>query len=154
MGHDSSAAAYAIRLLACDLCDANEDSLRRFKKGLCGICTTPANPHCDGHVMKEFVAFANSDWAGDRHTRKSASGVALHVDGCVMLVICRGQLIRARSTAEAEVHVAVMGLKVLPHVQMILTRIGEPMRARLRLDSAAGRSVLMRAGLDVHDTWR
>ena len=33
-------ATLAIRLLACDLCDANEDSLRRFRKGLCGICTT------------------------------------------------------------------------------------------------------------------
>ena len=62
-------------------------------------------PCGDGHGMKEF------DWAGDRHTRKSASGVALHVQGCVMLVLCRGQLIRARSTAEAEVHAAVLRLK-------------------------------------------
>ena len=65
--------------------------------------------------MKELVALANSDWAGDRHTRKSASCVALHVDGCVMLEICRGQLIRAQSTAEAAVHAAVMGLKELQH---------------------------------------
>ena len=35
IGHDRSDATYAIRLLACDLCDANEDkdSLRRLKKG-------------------------------------------------------------------------------------------------------------------------
>ena len=104
--------------------------------------------------MKELVAFANSDRAGDRNTRKSASCVAMQVDGCEMLVIHRGQLIRARSTAEAEVHAAVMGLKRWPHVRRLLTWIGEPMRARQRLDSAAVRSVLMRAGLDVHDTWR
>ena len=69
--------------------------------------------------------------------RKSAFCVALRVDGCVMSVICRGQLIRARSTAEAEVHAAVMGLKELPHVRKLLTWIEEPMRARLRMVSVA-----------------
>ena len=88
MGHDRSDAACAIRLLACDLCAANEDSLRRFKKGSCGICTTQANSqlstlYVDRHVMEELVALANSDWAGDRNTRKSATCVALQVDGCV-----------------------------------------------------------------------
>ena len=42
MGHDRSDAAHAFRLLACDLCHANEDSLRRLKK-MCGICTTQEN---------------------------------------------------------------------------------------------------------------
>ena len=31
MGHDRSDAEYAIRILACDLCAATEDSLRHFK---------------------------------------------------------------------------------------------------------------------------
>ena len=69
-------------------------------------------------------------------------------------ILCRIASRWLRATAEAEVHAAVIGLKELPHVQKLLTRSGEPMRARLRLDSVAGRSVLMRAGSDVHDTWR
>ena len=44
-------------------------------------------PYRDGHSMKEPVAFASSDLAGDRNTRKSASCVALQVDGCEMLMV-------------------------------------------------------------------
>ena len=51
-----------------------------------------------------------SDWAGDRHTRKSAFCVACRVDGCVMSVICRGQLTRLRSTAEPDESSTVNGL--------------------------------------------
>ena len=67
----------------------------------------------------------------------------LQVGGCVVSAICRGQPIRAPSLDEAEVYAAVMGLNKMLHVQELFAWIGEPIKARLRMESSPGRSVLL-----------
>ncbi len=64
-----------------------------------------------------------------------------------LTLICRGQAVRAQSSAEAEVYAGVMGIKEAIHVQQLLGWMGEPVRIRLRMDGAAARSALCRQGV-------
>ena len=79
--------------LACDICNASRDRLRRLKRVVRCVCHTrklaALCPYGEWHLMKELVACTDSDCAGDRNTRKSAFCSVLQVDGCVLSVICR-----------------------------------------------------------------
>ena len=46
-----------------------------------------------------------------------------------------------------------MGMQEMPHVQELLELVGETERARLRMDSSAGRSVLLQVGLGRTRHW-
>ena len=151
MGHDRGDAAYVICLLDCDVCNANEDSVRHCKREVRYLYHTrnlaTFYPWGDGQTMRHLVVYTESDWAGARFKLKGSSCAALQVDGCVLLVTCRGQQIRAQSSAGAEVCAAIMGMQEMLHVQELLELVGESERARLRMDSSAGRSVLLEVGL-------
>ena len=118
---DTIQATPAIRLLACDLCDANEDSLRPFKKG----CAVSVPRKRSRNVLPLWR------WTRDEKIlQRLRKAVELEIDTRARMhfvqhlsLICRGKLTRLRSTADAEVHAAVMGLKELPHVHWLLTWI-------------------------------
>ena len=94
-----------------------------------------------------MIVYTDSDWAGDKVTRKSTSCAVLKLGTMTLTLICRGQAVRAQSSAEAEVFAGVMGIKEAIHVQQLLGWMGEPVRIRLRMDAAAARSVLCRQGV-------
>ena len=98
-------------------------------------------------MLEKLEVLTDSDWAGDKRTRKSTSCAVLVLDDCVLCCICRGQSVRAQSSGEAEVYAAVTGMKETLHVQELLAWMGEPLRVRLKMDSSAGRSTLQRKGV-------
>jgi hypothetical protein len=151
LSHDRGDASYAVRLLAKDLCSPNMDSWRRMKRVVRYLYHTrdlaTFYPYGDGHPLKDLLVYTDSDWAGDKATRKSTSCAVLVVGAMTLTLICRGQAVRAQSSAEAEVYAGVMGVKEAIHVQQLLGWIGEPVRIRLRMDAAAARSVLCRQGV-------
>ena len=49
--------------------------------------------------MRHLVTYIDREWAGDRSTRQSSSCAVLQVDGCVLYAVCRGQHVRAQSSA-------------------------------------------------------
>ena len=118
-----------IQGMACDLCNANEDSLRRLKRVLrCFFLATDqacSYPWSDGQAMRHLVVYTDSDWARDHWTRNSSSCAVLQVDGCVLCVICLSWSTDPTS--------AVFGglMWERHHVQELLAWFGEPMRARL-----------------------
>ena len=60
-------------------------------------------------MSSEVTLFSDSDWAGDKETRKSLSaGVAL-VGRHLLKAYTRKQKIVARSSAEAELYAAALG---------------------------------------------
>ena len=62
-----------------------------------------------GDVSSEVTNFSDSDWAGDKETRKSSSaGVAL-VGRDLLKAFSRNQKIIARSSAEGELYAAAFG---------------------------------------------
>ena len=97
-GHDRGDAAYAIRLLVCDMCHENEHRFRRLKRVVWFFY----------HTRELAVLYHWSD--RQAISRKSSSCAVLQVDGCVLSVICRGQQIRAQSSAEAEVYAQEVGM--------------------------------------------
>ena len=110
-----------------------------------------------GQAVRHLVVYTDGAWAGDRSTRKRSSCVVWQVGGCVLSVICRGQQIRAQSSAEAEVFAEQWWEWKICFT--CKSSMGESMRARLWIDWSAGRSVPLRAGvgrirqLDVTVLW-
>ena len=100
-----------------------------------------------GGGLNSLGGYSDSDWAGDKKTRKSASCAVLMINNCTAAVIVRGQGAIAQSSAEAEVYAAAMTISELSHLQEVLGWLGVPMRMRLRCDSAACRSIIQRQGV-------
>ena len=98
----------------------------------------------EGSNMKTMV---DSDWAGDKKTRKSCSCAAITLFKPTRPFFVRGQTIEALSSAEAEFYAAVMGIAESLHLQQLLAWLGEPHRLELFSDSAAARSILSRLGV-------
>ena len=150
LSHDRGDASYAVRLLEKDLCTPNMDSWRRMKRVVRYLYHTrdlaTYYPYGDGKPLKDLLVYTDSDWAGDKVTRKSTSCAVLKLGEMTLTLICRGQAVRAQSSAEAEVYAGVMGTKEAIHVQQLLGWTAEPVRIRLRMDAAA-RSVLCRQGV-------
>ncbi len=73
--------------------------------------------------------------------------MVLVADGCTLACISRGQNVRAQSSTEAEVYIAVMGAAEAMHLQQLLAWAGLPMRMRLHMDSSVGRSALLPPGV-------
>jgi hypothetical protein len=101
----------------------------------------------DGRPLRDLVVFSDSDWAGDKVTRRSASREMLTLDGTPLALIRRGQGVRAQSSAEAQVYAGVMGIKESLQPQELLGWLGELVRGRLGMDTSAGRSVFSRIGV-------
>ena len=85
-------AAHAVRVLACELCNANEHSFRRVKRVVWYLYRerdlATFHPCSDGQAMRHLVVNAGRDWPGD-----CSSCAVLRLDGCGLRVICRGQQI-------------------------------------------------------------
>jgi hypothetical protein len=94
-----------------------------------------------------IMTHVDSDWAGDKITRKSCSCAVIRLDGVVLAMFVRGQKIEALSSAEAEFYAAVMGIAEALHIQQLLAWLGDPRRLEVFSDSSAARSILARMGV-------
>lgn len=72
-----------------------------------------------GLDASELKIYTDADWAGDMLRRKSVSCAVMEVAGCVVCVICRGQGVKAQSSAESELYAAAMGLSEGAHLQQL-----------------------------------
>ena len=89
-----------------------------------------------------LVAYSDSDWAGDRESRKST------LSGTIYLIsdVVKGQSVVATSGGEAELYAAVSGMKDMILIKRALSFIGMSAKMELRLDSSAARAMLERQG--------
>ena len=94
-----------------------------------------------------LVAYADSDYAGDRATRRSVSCAWVELDGVPLTAYARQQSIVATSSSEAEYY-AMSGATVqLLGASSMLHELGVQHVAILRSDSSSGRSLAQRRGL-------
>ena len=92
-------------------------------------------------------AFVDSDWGGDRKTRKSTSGGMLVVGGTCIKSWSRSQKSRALSSAEAEYYAMLGGAAEALGMQAIALDLGWSLKVRIWTDSKAGKGMASRRGL-------
>ena len=92
--------------------------------------------------------FSDADWAVDRETRRSVSGAAIYVGGCLAYSSSRTQKIVSLSSAESETYAAA---SVTMDAILITTIFSWLLQCHfmmcLYLDSSAARGVLSRKGV-------
>jgi hypothetical protein len=96
---------------------------------------------------REVRMWSDSDWAGERKTRKSVDCVVTEVLGAVVGVTTKGQAAVAQSSAEAELGGAHRAALVAVGVQNLWSEIfDEVLPIRIMMDSAAGKVLGCRRG--------
>ena len=91
--------------------------------------------------------YTDSDWAGDRISRKSTSGGMLVVGGSIIKSWSKSQSVIARSWAEAEFYALNRGLTEALGLRSIAKDMGYEMTIRVHVDSSAAKSMVSRTGL-------
>ena len=93
-----------------------------------------------------LVAYSDSDWAGDRESRKSTSSGMIWWGPYLISDLVKGQSVVATSSGEAELYAAVSVMKDMILIKRALSFIGISAKMELRLDSSAARAMLERQG--------
>ena len=96
---------------------------------------------------KDLRVGTDTDWAGDRISRKSVTCCVFRAGGCTLATQCIGQSIQAQSSGESEFYGNVSGVSSGLLLQHVLGFLGLSLRLVLETDSAAARGVLNRVGV-------
>ena len=92
--------------------------------------------------------FSDADWAADRETRRSVSGAAIYVGGCLAYSSSRTQKIVSLSSAESETYAAASATMDAILITTIFSWLLQcHFMMCLYLDSSAARGVLSRKGV-------
>ena len=92
-------------------------------------------------------AFADSDWAGDRTSRKSTSGGVLQIGNHVVKTWSTNQAIVALSSGEAELYATNKAAAQAIGLRSLLKDLGVRVDIRLFTDSSTSKAITMRTGL-------
>ena len=122
------------------------EKLKRMARYLRGVPRSPLlfkwqRPECS------VVVFTDSDWAGDKRTRKSVSGGAAMFGGHLVKQWAKQQSVVATSSAEAELYAAGKGASEALGLQAYLCDLGWKRPVTLKIDSSATLSLLGKTGL-------
>ena len=153
IAHDFPTALHAIRVLACDVqapTITNWQKLKKVARYLAGIAK-------QGHFFPRtrdsgdvtlLQVFTDSDWAGDKGSRKvvvvryCAAGAVL----CLYAAV-HGQTIHAQSSGEAEFYGGVSGISSALGAKHAMEFLGISTKIEVRLDSSSARGILNRQGV-------
>ena len=91
--------------------------------------------------------FTDSDWAGDKVTRKSTSGGVVCRGQHTISWWCKLQSNIALSPCEAELNAALKGAVEGLNVQRLAASLGDNLTLELRTDASAARGVILRQGV-------
>ena len=103
--------------------------------------------------------YSDSDWAGDRATRRSMSGGCILNGGHVLKAWAKGQQVVALSLAEAELYAGTRAATEGSGAQSLMQDLGGSRRANLNMDSTAALALNQREGLGrakhirIQDLW-
>ena len=93
------------------------------------------------------MVWTDSDYAGDKQTRKSTSCALVFCDGTLVHGHSRGQTVVATSSAEAEYYSLAAGLQEALAARSILQELDETVEIEVKCDSSAARAMANRVGL-------
>ena len=142
-------AQFATKECARPVGQPTEDDEKRMKKllryyaGTRSFCLHMNPVKSKTYLVQTFV---DSDWAGDRVTRKSTSGVAVTVNKATVLTFPRTQQTIAHSAAEAELNAIISGSCESLGIKLLLEEMKREVSIELRSDSTSGISIASRLG--------
>ena len=147
--HDIPEVQHAVRELTQDLRVPNEAAQQRLKRLTRYMIGTR------DHGMRfpvageprELLVSTDTDWAGDKISRKSCTCITIQSGGCTLATQCVGQAIHAQSSGESEFYGNVSGASSGLLVQEVLRFLGLPLKLVLQTDSAASRGILNISGV-------
>ena len=146
---DYRLAQLAMRGLATEVDAPTEDTMMRLKHLVRYLLRAKLDMNVlrpDG-PKRSVTVWSDSDWAGDRKTRKSVDCVVVEVLGTVVSVSTKGQMAIAQSSAEAELGGAHRAALMAVGVQNTwLELFEENLPIGLLMDSAAGKIMAVRRG--------
>lgn len=92
--------------------------------------------------------YTDTDWAGDKVSRKSTSSFVIFAKGCLLYDGARTQTVLAQSSGESEVYGAASGVSPGVLVHGMLEWMGmRPGPLQLHLDSKAAKAIISRIGV-------
>ena len=91
-----------------------------------------------------LTVFADSDWGGDRPTRKSVSAWVIMLDGFLISAGARTQSVIAQSSCEAEYIAATAATSEAKYMQALFLACGQHVNIHLRSDSSGAIGVASR----------
>lgn len=150
LGQDRPDVQFAAKELCRDMARPSADSWRKAKKVGRYLVGAPRlvwkfeekaeEPEC-------IEAFADSDWAGCKDTRKSTSGGMLVVGGVCLKSWSSTQTTVALSSGEAELYALVKAACEGLGLQSIARDLGWDLPVRVLVDSSAAKSASSRLGV-------
>ena len=106
-----------------------------------------------------LTVYSDSDWAGDRATRKSTSAGCVMWAGGTVKHWAKQQKVVAKSSAEAELYAATLAVSEAKGIAAAMRDLGLEARIALHIDAKATMHILHRLGigkmkhLEVHHLW-
>ena len=99
------------------------------------------------NVSSRLLAYADSDWAGDKMTRKSTSGGVLMLGSSLLKSWSSVQTTIAMSSGEAELYAMIKAACQMKYLMSIAKDLGMDLQGLVRTDSTAALAISQRSGL-------
>ena len=97
--------------------------------------------------LKFVDVYADSDWAGDKKSRKSTSGGIVVWGGGMIKSWSKSQSVIATSSGEAELYALTKGVAEGLGIKSLLADLGFDVKLRVWTDSSAAKSITARTGM-------
>ena len=110
-------------------------------------------------MPEKITVQTDSDWAGDRKTRKSVTGGNLRIGSCFLRSWSKEQSHIALSSGEAELYAANYGAAQAIGMQSMMKDFDIALKVEVQVDANAALGIVHRRGLgklrhiDVQDLW-
>jgi hypothetical protein len=140
---------YAVKTICRDMSKPTELARKRLRRLGRYLIGRPRAVYKYKQVSSANVidVYTDSDWAGDRATRKSTSGGILVVNGGVIKSWSKSQTVIARSSGEAEFYALNKGLAEALGLRSLAKDMGYDFTIRVHVDSSAAKAMASRTGL-------
>ena len=142
--------AFATKRLARSLAKPSKSDIiasKRLLRYLRGTQDFGLKLQVKNRACSNLTVFTDSDWAGDRPTRKSVSSWVIMPDGFLISAGARTQSAIAQSPCGAEHIAATTATSEAKHIQALFLACGQHVNIHLRSDSIAAIGVASRRGL-------
>ena len=149
LAQDRHDIAYAVKCICQDMSAPKVRSMRKLKRLARYLLGVPKLTIRFEQIEEaKFIdVYTDSDWAGDRTTRKSTSGGILCVGGGVLKSWSKSQSVIAKSSGEAEFCALNRGLVEALGLRSIAKDMGYDFNIRVHVDSSAAKAMVSRTGL-------